>query len=220
MAGLTARGTDFGLLGERPVGEVLDHWRHFRQQMRWGFQSVVVAHQCHGTRVVIHEAPAADWHVLDDADGHLSARPGILLSVTVADCVPVYLAHGESGCVGLLHAGWRGLAGGIVECGLQLFCQLASCPVSDVIIHCGVGICGECYEVGPEVWQAVTGEPVNGKQRLDLRAQLVRRVGRLGARRVTQSPWCSAHDADAFYSHRRSAGADGRMLAYIGQPLA
>jgi copper oxidase (laccase) domain-containing protein len=76
---------DFGLVGERPVREVLEHWRSFRQQMGWGFQSIVVGHQCHGTRLVIHETPAADWQVPDDADGHLSARPGILLTLTVAD---------------------------------------------------------------------------------------------------------------------------------------
>jgi copper oxidase (laccase) domain-containing protein len=55
---------------------------------------------------------------------------------------------------------------------------------------------------------------------LDLRGALADRARALGVGAVTVSGWCSAHDADRFYSHRRSAGKDGRMLAYLGVPRA
>jgi copper oxidase (laccase) domain-containing protein len=86
-------------------------------------------------------------------------------------------------------------------------------------MHCGISICGDCYEVGPEVFLGVTGRPADGKQRLDLREAIGWRARRAGVERVTRSPWCTAHDRDRFYSHRASAGADGRMLAYLGRPL-
>jgi copper oxidase (laccase) domain-containing protein len=134
--------------------------------------------------------------------------------------VPVYLAVPGSGWLGLVHAGWRGIASGIVEGGLQRLVDLSGCAVSDIIMHCGVSICGSCYEVGPEVASAVSGRRVEGAEQLDLRAAAARRAMDLGVRRVTCSPWCTAHDESRFYSHRRSHGSDGRMVAYLGRPLA
>jgi copper oxidase (laccase) domain-containing protein len=88
---------------------------------------------------------------------------------------------------------------------------------SDIVMHCGVGICGECYEVGSEVMQGcgvrAEGE---GPWHLNLREQLRGQARHLGLARVTVSPWCSAHDRSSFYSHRASGGSDGRMVAYIG----
>jgi len=219
-AGVTARGADFGLSSPEPAAAVLDRWRRLRGGLRPAFEGVVVGHQCHRTTLAVHHHPAGGWHILDDTDGHLSDQAGYLLVVSVADCVPVYLAAPGSAWFGVVHAGWRGVAGGIVEQGISQLAALARLPASGIAIHCGVGICGECYEVGPEVVQAVTGESVTAKQRLDLRRAIGRRARRAGVERVTGSPWCTAHHADRFYSHRASAGKDGRMLAYLGRPLA
>jgi len=87
-------------------------------------------------------------------------------------------------------------------------------------MHCGVGICGACYEVGPEVLPRFDAGTDAGPQRLDLRAVLVAQAHRLGVGEVSVSPWCSAHDHDRFFSHRASGGHDGRMVAYLGRPLA
>lgn len=220
VAGLTARGPDLGLASELPVREGLECWQVFRQQMNRGFKTVVVAHQCHGTAIAEHPAGAAGWRVLDETDGHVTDQAGILLGVTIADCVPVYLAHPASPWVGLLHAGWRGVAGEILERGIERVAHLAACAADELIVHLGVSICGECYEVGPEVYQAVVGERPGGPRGLDLRAELARRAERSGVRRISLSPWCTAHDTARFYSHRRSGGRDGRMVAYVGRPLA
>lgn len=218
VAGITDRGADFGLSSAEPTSLVLDRWQRFRLGLQPAFRTVIVARQCHGTTLATHGAPGPGWRVLDDADGHLSREPGLLLGVTVADCVPVYLAQKAGPWIGLLHAGWRGIAGGIVERGIARLAELARCPPDDIVLHCGVSICGQCYEVGPEVVEAVTGTPASSQQRLDLRAIVVERAEPSGVRRVTVSPWCSAHDQAAFYSHRRSGGTDGRMVAYLGQP--
>ncbi len=178
--------------------------------------SVAVAHQCHGTALAVHERVTAGWNLLDETDGHVTREPGLLLTVTVADCVPLYLAAGA--WLGLVHAGWRGIAAGIAEQAVARLATVSGGQPADFTSHCGVSVCGSCYEVDPEVYRAVTGEAARGKKHLDLRQALAQRLDRAGVRRVTMSPWCSAHDSAEFYSHRRSRGMDGRMVAYLGRP--
>ena len=90
LAGITGRGEeslpfDLGLGGQAaPVGEVLARWRTFRASLPT-FHAAVIARQVHGTTVLWHDA-AAGLVLRDDADGHATATPGILLTVTVADC--------------------------------------------------------------------------------------------------------------------------------------
>jgi copper oxidase (laccase) domain-containing protein len=134
--------------------------------------------------------------------------------------VPVYLVAPGKG-VALLHAGWRGTAGGILPRGFERLRAETGCSASEIIMHCGVGICGDCYEVGSEVMHgcgvSATGA---GPWHLDLRARLIAQGRDMGLVQATLSSWCSAHDRDSFYSHRASGGADGRMVAYIGTPRA
>lgn len=218
VAGITSRGADFGLSSTEPTNAVLDRWRRFRMAMRPGFGTAIVGHQCHGTTLATHQTPGSGWRVEDDIDGHLTSQPGLLLGVTVADCVPVYLAQETGPWIGLLHAGWRGIAAGIVERGISRLCELGACVPSDIVIHCGVSICGSCYEVGSEVYEAVNGESALGQRQLDLRALVAGRARQSGVRRATVTTWCTAHDHGTFYSHRRSGGTDGRMVAYLGRP--
>jgi copper oxidase (laccase) domain-containing protein len=98
--------------------------------------------------------------------------------------------------------------------------QYAFARAGDIVMHCGVAICGECYEVGSEVVQALTGRAADAAERVDLRALLVHQARALGIQDITVSPWCSAHDRERFFSHRASGGSDGRMVAYLGRRLA
>jgi len=217
-AGITSRQGDFdlGLFADGRAGKVLGNWLAFQASQQGTFPGIAVARQVHGTRIQSHEDTCNRWLVSDGFDGHLAASPGFLLGVTVADCVPVYLAHPETGTVALLHAGWRGTASGILEAGLQRLTGRAQCKASDVRMHCGVGICGDCYEVDSDVYEQVTGQPSRGRAKLDLRAALRDRAVRAGVRDLSVSTWCSSHHADLFFSHRRSGGKEGRMLAYLG----
>jgi YfiH family protein len=222
VAGITGRGAepergfDLGLWGTSPVAEVMNRWRAFRQSDA-GFSAVVVGNQVHGT-VVSRVDAGEGWIQVDGVDGWVTTRPGILLTVTVADCIPVYLVVPRRG-VALLHAGWRGTAGGILSVGVARLKEATGAVESDIVMHCGVGICGECYEVGSEVLTGC-GVPVVGRgpYYMDLRQRLTTEAGLLGLRTVTTSAWCSAHDRAAFFSHRASRGSDGRMVAYLGVP--
>lgn len=200
----------------------MSRWRAFRSELPQ-FGTVVLSHQVHRTRVLQHRSPSSGWLQLEGADGHVTDTPGVLLTITVADCIPVYLAvagqNGSARAVGLLHAGWRGTAGGILEQGVGLLCSITSASPANIVMHCGPGICGPCYEVGSEVMTgcglAAEGP---GPWHVDLREQLAGQARRLGVGEVTVSDQCTAHYRPRFYSHRASGGSDGRMVAYLGIP--
>jgi copper oxidase (laccase) domain-containing protein len=220
VAGITGRGQeegrgfDLGLWSDAPIGEVMGHWRALRRSLP-GFCAVVLGHQVHGSSVARIDA-AEGWIHREGIDGWVSTGPGILLTVTVADCIPIYLTI-PGKAIALLHAGWRGTAGGILGAGLSHLLRAANATAGDVVMHCGVGICGACYEVGSEVMGGC-GIPTTGTGpwHLDLRRHLAAQAKGLGIGRVSVSGWCSAHDRTLFYSHRASQGNDGRMVAYLG----
>ncbi len=222
VAGITTRGHGFslGLWSAESVGQVMTRWRAFRAVQQGPFPSVILSHQVHGTEVRWHEAPIDGWLILEGVDGHATARRGVLLTVTVADCIPIYLAVPQKGAIALLHAGWRGTAAGILERGVGVLRRQGFAKAADIVMHCGVGICGRCYEVGSEVAGALTGAAASASAQVDLRELLVHQAQQLGIGAVTVSPWCTAHDHDRFFSHRASGGGDGRQVAYLGSPLA
>lgn len=223
VAGITVRGNgaepfDLGLAGcQAPVGKVLSRWRALRAGVP-GFSGVVVSQQVHGNTVLWHDG-IRGMVIEDGADGHATATPGVLLAISAADCVPVYMVDPVGRAVALVHAGWRGTAAGILGQGLQLLLGRGT-QVENVIMHCGIGICGLCYEVSSEVLTAC-GDPAPAgvKRGLDLRAVLKRQASELGVDTVSTSHLCSAHGGAQFFSHRASGGADGRMIAYLGFPL-
>jgi len=224
VAGLTVRGENggfsLGLQTEEPVGQVMGRWRAFLHAVGPQFPAFQMARQVHSATIAWHEGVGAGWHVAEAVDGHATRQRGLLLGVTIADCVPVYLAAPRGEAFALLHAGWRGVAAGILERGVGLLASRCGVGAADVAVHLGVGICGGCYEVGPEVALAVDGRRVSGATQLDLREALAERATRLGVRDLTRSPHCTACARARFFSHRGSGGHDGRMVAYLGRPRA
>jgi len=224
VAGLTTRGRErgfsLGLWSEENVGQVMSRWRAVAAAFRSRFPGLVLAHQVHGTALAWHRAAPDGWLILDGLDGHATGARGLLLTVTLADCIPVYLVVPQKQVVALVHAGWRGVAARILERAVELLKREAFTRASDIVMHCGVGICGSCYEVGSEVLAELTGRAEPGPGHVDLRAVLVQQARALGLVDISVSPWCSAHDRERFFSHRASGGRDGRMIAYAGIPLA
>ncbi len=221
VAGITDRVTgSLGFWTGEPVGEVMRRWRELRRGLAPRFTALVMAHQVHGARVLWHEGVAPGWHLTDGADGHATRQRGVMLAVTVADCVPIYLTAKDGRVVALLHAGWRGVAEGMLEAGVKLLGARAGVPAPDLALHCGVAICAQCYEVGPEVIAAVLGRQAAGPEHLDLRGALAARATALGIADVSTSPWCTSCHQDRFYSHRGSRGADAsRQIGLLGIPL-
>jgi len=223
---LTDWATRYGLVAGITTGrdgfsldmQSSDRWRAFQAHFREQFPAVVYSRQVHGTQIRRYGEVPDGWLIGEGWDGHVTANPGVLLTVSVADCIPVYLTDPESGGVALVHAGWRGTAAGVLGAAARALVEVGRTPISNLVIHCGVGICGACYEVGSEVANAL-GEsvPEGTKARVDLRSHLTEQGWALGIRKITMSPLCSAHDAD-LHSHRASGGKPGRMVAYLGRP--
>jgi len=220
VAGITLRPMSLGLWSDEQVGQVMGRWRAFCAAFAARFPAVVLSHQVHGSAVRWHEALPEGWLILDGLDAHATGERGVLLTVTVADCIPVYLTVPGKGAIALVHAGWRGTVAGVLARSVELLKWRGFAKTSEIVMHCGIGICGECYEVGSEVATQfdIAPPPGAGPVRLDLRAVLVQQARELGVEQVSISPWCSAEGRGRFYSHRASGGRDGRMVAYLGRP--
>ncbi len=217
--GVTARGgrsDDFGLGSDVPAAEVFSRWLSLPQVVGGGFSQTCTGRQVHGTCVRRHTASeqAGQWILNDGVDGHVTANEGVLLTVTIADCVPVFLYAQDTGDLGLLHAGWRGVASGILEEGIDEMTKVGA-NLHKIALHLGPAICGDCYEVGPEVAKRL-GQAANGHQRVDLRAILAQKAGEKGLEWVSMSAWCTKHDQQ-FHSYRRDGAQSGRMVAYVGK---
>lgn len=184
-----------------------------------GFESAVAVRQVHGSRLVMVEGPPpAGFRVLDEADGIVTRLAGLLLAVTVADCVPVFVMSPGAGTLALLHAGWRGTAGGVLPAGIQSVVSKAACAAADLVVYLGPAICGACYEVGPEV----TGEfadPGRVPGHLDLRHVLAGQAAAAGVRpeSVLSSVECTLCCSRRFHSHRGHGEKGGRMAAFVGR---
>ncbi|MEX2529460.1 MAG: polyphenol oxidase family protein [Gemmatimonadota bacterium] len=208
---------DFRLFGKEPGAGVLDRWEALR--IATGMNLVVHARQLHGTGVRVARGGATGILLAPPCDGHLAGEPGILLTVALADCVPVFLLEPESRTLGLLHAGWRGTAAGILEVGLREMWDRFGVPAAKMHVHLGPAIGPDRYEVGSEVLEALGIEGRSGPL-LDLRKVLADRARSMGvpAEQVGVSSTC-VHDDPRFFSHR--AGDEGRHLAvfgYLGRP--
>ncbi len=210
----TRQAGTFGTAGREPVAEVMGRWWSLVEELRAYSPRLATARQVHGTHVLVHRLTWDGWLRSDAADGHVAPERGTALAVTVADCVPVFVAH-ASGAAALLHAGWRGTAARILEQGIAEL-RKAGLAARDLRVHLGPSICGRCYEVGPDVYAQITGRTTSAATRVDLRAILAGQARDLGIDQVTISERCTRCDNDRFFSHR--AGDAGRMLAVMVAP--
>ncbi len=220
VQGLSRRGSeaepfDLAFFGPEGGGEaVWQRWRRLMESLET--PAAVHGRQVHGRRVAFHRELPPGLLLLPGADGHVTAAPGLLLTISVADCVPVFLVAPGVPAVGLLHAGWRGVADGILREGIaRCHDQLGVAP-DDLRLHLGPGICGRCYEVGPEVHRAL-GLPDPGEPRpVDLQEVLCERATSLGVapERCSRSEICTKCGEADLFSHR--GGDLGRQVAFLG----
>ncbi len=175
--------------------------------------------QVHGPRVLrrmeLSEASGpAPRGELDEADGQATARAGIAPVVLTADCLPIAVAGG--GAVAMLHAGWRGLADGVIVEGVRAVRGLAGEAPIEAAIGPGAGVC--CYEVGGEVrerFDARDSGPHRGRH-LDLKAIARTQLESAGVAHVHDVGLCTiCSPAELFFSHRRERGLTGRQAGLV-----
>jgi polyphenol oxidase len=207
----TRQAGSFSLKSAERVGEVFGRWEQLRELVRPRATRLVAAEQVHGTRVIVHGDGWDGWLRCGPADGHATFRRGTAMAVSVADCVPVFIAH-ASGAAAMLHSGWKGTAAGILSVGIDVL-RGAGFDARDLRIHLGPSICGRCYEVGPDVFRQVTARSVDRPTAVDLRAHLALQAERAGVQHVTISELCTRCDNTKLFSHR--CGDEGRQLGVI-----
>ena len=207
----TREAGTFSLSSDAPVGDVMSRWTRLQDDLSDKARRTVIGRQIHGTTVLTHRGGWEGLLRTSEADGHIAEERGIILTVSVADCVPIFMAH-PSGVVGLLHSGWRGTSARIIDAGLRGFARLGFAP-DEIKVHLGPAICGRCYEVSADVREQLTGQPVNRGGNVDLRSLIAEHASDAGVRDVTVSPDCTKCDNDRYFSHR--AGDAGRQLGVI-----
>lgn len=202
----------FGTMSDEPVKSVMARWDALRATIAArGIRRLATAAQVHGTTVLVHDPAWEGWLRASPADGHVSVRRGTAMAVTIADCVPVFIAH-PSGATAVLHSGWRGTAARLVDRGVAALTHRGF-PAAELRVHLGPAICGKCYEVSPDVIRQLTGESATAPRRVDLRALIAEHARALGVTHITVSPSCTRCDNALFFSHR--AGDPGRQLSLI-----
>jgi YfiH family protein len=177
--------------------------------------------QVHGAQVVRLEAQTVSGA---QADGVVTRQTGQVCVIQVADCLPVLFAARDGSVVGAAHAGWRGLAAGVLEHTVAAL----GVPPAQLLAWIGPGIAAANFEVGAEVRAALVGAAAGGaaqaaaafipnirrRWQCDLVALTRQRLAGLGIRDVYGGHWCTFADTGSFFSHRRD-GRSGRMAALI-----
>jgi polyphenol oxidase len=202
---------------------------------RWARQlgaQPVWLHQVHGCAVAVLDAESVGQS--PTADASVTMVPGVACTVLAADCMPVLLCVDDGRAVGAAHAGWRGLAAGVLERSVDALCHLAGCAPGDVLAWMGPCIGPRQFEVGEDVLLACAADPsaesATGFQRrdrpdgqrrwlADLPALARGRLVDAGVHRIHGGHWCTVEDPSAFFSFRRD-GSGGRPSGRMAASLA
>jgi YfiH family protein len=174
--------------------------------------------QVHGTRIV--DLDALEAAAPPEADGAVASRAGAVCAIMTADCLPVLLADRGGSRVGAAHAGWRGLAGGVLAAAVAAM----RTPPERLVAWLGPAIGPAAYEVGDDVRSAfVRADPLaaacfaanpRGRWQADLYALARRSLAAAGVEAVYGGGFCTFAETDRFFSHRRQAPC-GRLATLI-----
>ena len=186
-----------------------DAWRLFEVpgEPRW-------LSQVHGSEVVCADG---DWTEAQ-ADGCVAFTAGRACMLRTADCLPILLCDAAGSRVGAAHAGWRGLASGVIKAAAGALCRGGARAIEppDLMAWIGPGIGGPAYEVGRDVFRAISTSTPDSAQfftrrdsshwLLDLAGLARHQLRRLGIARVYGRRWCTFSDPVRFHSYRRDGG--------------
>lgn len=204
---------NLGALTGDELDAVGENRRRLAEAIGHPAERIAIGMQVHGADVALHPGPQRPSPFRDPGaeiphvDGHATAEPELPLLVFVADCLPVALS-GPAG-VAMLHCGWRGLAAGIIERGVDAVDATAAA------VGPGIGPC--CYEVGEEVVDAFPGDIPHGHEGrvLDLPEVARSLLRAAGVAQVETAGLCTSCEAELFFSHRRDRGRTGRQAGLV-----
>lgn len=189
---------------------------------------VVSLRQVHGDGVVIFngEEPKDIWY--KEGDALITRIPGYALAVFTADCFPILIFDPEQEAVGIVHAGWRGSAKGVVAKAIKKMQEVFKSAIKDMQIGIGPGICSSCLEVDAPVkqafsaaqvpWDRIAQDKGNGKFLLDIYQVNFLLIKSLGIKEenIFSFSICPSCQVKDYYSYRREGKDSGRMINFIG----
>ncbi len=190
---------------------------------------LVTVKQVHGSDLLVIDAPNPDFshfHALE-CDGIITNQPGVMIGVTVADCVPLLLFDPVKGVIAAVHAGWKGTAAEIGKKGVVALREVFGSAPGDILAAIGPAIGPCCYEVdqpvmdafkkGASGWELDAAPRGDGKWGLDLAAANRRQLKESGLlpENITVAEQCVSCNSDLFFSYRRDQGDTGRQMGFI-----
>ncbi|GAB3808454.1 peptidoglycan editing factor PgeF [Spirosoma humi] len=201
------------------VANVDENRRRFFSAIGASAYAFASSHQVHGTEIKY----AVEAGRYTGYDALITNKPGLLLGVTVADCVPILIYDPAQKAVAAIHAGWRGTVGGIVTKTLAQMHQLFGTNAEHCYAYVGTCIDERAFEVGPEVAEQFDtafkrADAGNDKSFVDLKAANAHLLVTAGIpeKQLEVSPFSTVLHNDTYFSYRAEQGQTGRMLAVIG----
>lgn len=178
---------------------------------------LVIPIQTHSNHVRVVDKPGT----YPDTDGVVTAEKSLVLSLQVADCIPIYLVDPVTDILGMVHAGWRGIVNNIVEQTLVTLKKLGSKP-ENLRILLGPSIRQENFEIGPEIVDRFDPNFVqsgsNDRSLVDLQGWVIQRFIDEGVpqAQINDVRDCTYSDPEKYHSYRRDGSLAGRMIALLG----
>ncbi|PJF43653.1 MAG: peptidoglycan editing factor PgeF [Phototrophicales bacterium] len=215
-----------GMIGDDQTA-VEENCRRVYATLGYRPEQVCTVWQVHGADVVTVTGPAINRKWQAQADGMITDRTDIALSMRFADCVPILFYDPKHHAVGIAHAGWRGTIQGVALSVLEAMRFAYDTVPSDVQVSIGPSIGPECYQVGEEVVEAVhdrfkttqhliTRHPEDNSPYLNLWAANQSLLEAAGVEQIEVAQICTATHTNDFFSHRAEKGKTGRFAAIIG----
>jgi len=183
---------------------------------------LAVTHQVHGEHIETIPPEYSGYYPKKiEADGLMTAVPGVVVTIHTADCVPIFLADKKNKAVCLIHAGWKGTVLGIAQKGLQQFMSAYGLKPGSIAAVIGPAIEQNCYQVGAEVADrfcpSVKIHEDGGKWRLDLKAENRIQLIRAGllSDDIHLSKLCTFCQNSLLHSYRREKELKGQMISFM-----
>jgi len=199
---------------------VIENHRRIYAHLHLDADQVVSPYQVHSNRVAV-VGPGDGGTVIPNADGLVTDAPRLALLLRFADCQPILLYDPVHHAVGLIHAGWRGVAQGIARRAVEAMREAFGSRSQDLIAGLGPAIGPCCYTVGQEVavamgyalhdWSRALSAQGEDEWRFDLPLANALQLRAEGVRHIEQADLCTATHQDEFYSHRGDNGQTGRF---------
>ncbi len=211
-------------VGDDPAN-VEANYQRWTQALGIERSHLTTAFQVHGNRVIV-VGDSDRGRMLGEADGLITNVPGIPLDQRFADCTPILMYDPVQHAVGTAHAGWQGVVARVAEATVQAMQQAYGSDPADMVAAIGPAIGPCCYEIGPEVIEAISASqtypdrlfspsPNAGKAYLNLWEANAQQLRDAGVNQIEVAELCTACHKDIFFSHRGDKGQSGRFGAFI-----